>query len=316
LLDFISAARTMALPNIHVCTPYDDSTMPGRPSDQGVRDLLKKVALHCETERSLFLWAETHQLAHYYREMLGVCVYPLPLPVSNPPKVSRMQAQSFQQIDHNRRFTLVYMGAAREEKGFCEIPDLIKLCKQSAQVWSKVKFIIHSAPQIIGYNAKILEAIRKLEQYDPEIVKLIKSPLEDSEYHQLIDTADIVLLLYNQQNYQVRGSGIAVEAVVKGKSLLTTNGTFCASLIDQDGGRAVSTLDEAFQFILEYVLNPEKYQGSAEQQGCTYCRENSGLHYIERLIFRQKASIRNWKRPSDVVGHLSPLLVQPVGLDV
>ena len=293
-------------PMIHLCTPYDDKTMPGRPNDKAVFDVLKRIACLYAVEKRLFLWAETPQLADYYRSSIGVNVYPLPLPVNNSHEIKEYSGNK----DEKTSIKVVYLGAAREEKGFIHLPELVALCRENELTRSRLQFVIQAAPQIVGYNDRIISAIRSLESFDTGFVTLITQSLDEESYRNLLKNADVVLLLYDQVNYRIRGSGIAVEAVSLSKCLVATKNTFCASLIDRGGGAQVSSVLEAYHFLEQYVKFPDLHKIRARHQGYFYTMQNSASYYINRLLYRKVVGTRSWNKPSNVVNFISPLLIQ------
>lgn len=294
------------LPVIHLCTPYDESTMPGRPDDTAVVSLLKRLAEFSAIETRIYLWAETPQLATHYREMLSVNVYQLPLPISKTSENQLFQNESI--VDEFIR--IVYLGAAREEKGFTSLPKLVDLCHEDDFTRRTVRFVIQATPQIVGYNKNILDAINKLETFGKEFVTLIRYSLDVPTYHKILWQSEIVLLLYDEANYRIRGSGIAVEAASLGKCLLATKGTFCESLIDRGGGLGVRNPSDAFNFIRQYACQPELYRLRGKHQAFFYNKQNSGVRYIDRLVYRHIAANRVWSRPSAYVAEVAPFLVQ------
>lgn len=305
-LRFFSMGGKASSPVIHLCTPYDENTMPGRPDDTAVSALLMQFAKLHEIESRLYLWAETPQLADHYRDILHINVYSLPLPVTNEIE-KESPAKS---IDDESRVKVVYLGAAREEKGFTLLPELVSLCYENDNTRKRLKFTIQATPQIVGYNDKILDAIDRLGSFSDDFVVLIRQSLDESTYHDLLRKSDIVLLLYDESNYKIRGSGIAVEAVSLGKCLIATKGTFCHSLIDRGGGVGVKTPQEAFDFIEQYIQQPGLFKIRGKQQAFFYNIQNSGQRYLDRLVYRHIAGNRKWLRPSGHIRQLDPLLVQ------
>lgn len=306
IVHIYSTEEAAPAPVVHLCTPYDEKTMPGRPDDKSVPKLLKQLADLSAIEKRVFLWAETPQLANHYREMLGVIVYALPLPVAKKVEMENL----VDSVSQGALINIVYLGAAREEKGFTLLPELVSLCYENDKTRGNVQFTIQATPQIVGYNERILEAIGRLKGFGNNFVKLIQHSLDESTYHELLWQSEIVLLLYDEHNYKIRGSGIAVEAVSLGKCLIASKRTFCESLIDRGGGVGAETPLEAFMFIEQYIDQRGLFRTKGRQQAFFYNIQNSGQRYIDRLIYRNITGNRTWVRPSERLRQFAPFLVQ------
>lgn len=280
--DFCREKKSFA-PNVHLCTPYDETTMPGRPNEESVLKVLKQVAT-IPTACRVHLWAETPQLASHYRELLDIEVQPLPLP--SPPELSEQASSRSCSGNRSERIRVSYLGAAREEKGFTLLPRLVRMSELSAETKGRFKFIIQASPQIIGYTDEISRAIDELSQFGDDVVELMTESLDEETYHRTLRESDIVLLLYNGDNYRVRGSGIAVEAIALGKCIITTRGTFCESLISDRGGASVISVAEAHSFLRDFLSSRYVFEQRGRIQSLKYKHHNSGLRYLDRLAYR------------------------------
>src|SRR5690606_7926075 len=104
-------------PFLHFCTPYDLDTMPGKDSGTALQSVLESLRTLNEVDKKVFLWAETPQLAQHYTLAYGINVRAMPLPpVQSSEKI---KTENKQQV-----VTALYLGAAREEKGFLLLPEI------------------------------------------------------------------------------------------------------------------------------------------------------------------------------------------------
>ncbi|MBL4568749.1 MAG: glycosyltransferase [Flavobacteriaceae bacterium] len=289
------------LPNIHICTPYDFNSMPGNDHDGRLEGCFEYWNGNEVVDRKIFFWAETPQLAQYYTVRFGYNVRSLPLPTSPRPN------QAIEKSNSNV-LTVTYLGAAREEKGFLLLPELIESLYDRYGRTGKLKFVIQCSPQIIGYLPNIMAAIDKLSHFPKTYVQLIKTVLDETEYHNKIQEADVLLLLYDQKNYCIRGSGIAVEAVSMGKCLLTHRGTFCESLITHGGGKAVNNLYESVDFLSQMIENREKYMQCAALQEKHYRLRYNDERYVSKLMELGKSRNDFTFYPSIYTGKIIPYL--------
>mgnify|MGYP000535050840 CR=1 FL=1 len=288
-------------PCLHVCTPYDLETMPGKTPGSPLADVFSGLRTIEAVDRKLFFWAETPQLAAHFTARYGFNVRALPLPPPRPESDYAAAAEA-------GPVTALYLGAAREEKGFLHLPDIAARLYESHGRTGKLRFVIQCTPQIVGYVPSIKAAIEALSRFPAAYVRLIEAPLGEDEYHAELAACDAVLLLYNQKNYRIRGSGIAVEAVCAGKCLLARRDTFCASLITHGGGRAVDGVDDTVHALAELAKRPGEYRERASTQAAHYRRASGAQAYVRRIIGQADESRRVPFFPSSIAGHVSPVL--------
>lgn len=289
-------------PYLHVCTPYDPLTMPGKDSTEVLLKAIESIRTLEAVDRKIFFWAETPQLAQYYTRHYGFNVRGLLLP---PPQGIEAHGVS----TNSDIFTALYLGAAREEKGFVLLPELAERLYERYGKTGRLRFVIQCTPQIIGYLPAIKKTMDRLRTFPSEYVSLIDTVMEEDAYFSYLRQSDLVLLMYDKNNYRIRGSGIAIEAICAGKCILTHKDTFCASLISNGGGFAVDDVAEASEKLAEMIENKALYGARAQEQGQIYRASNSVERYAERLM--RQAS--DWNRvpffPSTVAGYVSPNLL-------
>lgn len=303
LPEYLVGSNWSDKPYLHICTPYDLDTMPGKDPGSALLDLFKTLRTLPAVDKKIFFWAETPQLATHYTLTYGFNMRAMPLP---PPHGSEQDKEETDS-DH---MTAMYLGAAREEKGFLLLPQIAEKLYEKYGRTGRLRFIVQCSPQIIGYLPSIKTAIEKLASFPPGYVTLIDTVLDEKDYHAYLQTSDVVLLMYNKKNYRIRGSGIAVEAVCAGKCILTHKGTFGESLITHGGGAAVEDINEAIDQLAAMIEEKEKYRKQAEQQGREYRSTNSVEHYVARLMKQTWPELNVPFFPSSIVGHITPSLLK------
>lgn len=297
---YLNSGDWCGKPYLHICTPYDLDTMPGRNPGTDLSEVFHSMRYREAVDRRLFFWAETPQLARHYTAAYGINVRALPLPV--PASLSAGTAPS-----SNNAVVALYLGAAREEKGFLCLPEIADRLYEPFGRDGRLRFVVQCTPQIIGYQPNIKQAIARLSSYPSHYVELIDTILSEQEYFSHLKAADVVLLLYNQNNYRLRGSGIAVETVCADKCLLTYSGTYCESLITHGGGAAVADTDEATKFLVDFIARRDEYQNIAKDQGARYRSENSVEKYVARILDQPYRTVPYF--PSSIIGNVSPSLL-------
>ncbi|REL30193.1 glycosyltransferase [Thalassotalea euphylliae] len=282
------------LPSIHICTPYEPKSMPGWGGKNEINMIIDGLLKAPSYETKLFLWCETLTLASYYTLTFERNVGALPL--------SFIPMEDSIQTSPESPLTILYLGAAREEKGFTLLPDIIEQLYEGFGQAGLLKFVIQCTPQIVGYLPIIQSAISKLEKYPKEYVNLIRHNLSNDEYHSELESSDVVLLLYNKTNYKLRGSGIAVEAISGSKIILTHKDTFCASLITHGGGVAVDDKDGAVDAIKDILKEKAAYKSKAARQSEHYKKYNSMENYVRRIVLRGSPQTSPKFMPNAIIG--------------
>ena len=269
--------------NFHLCTPYDMKIMPHSSKGLGVGRVIRYLDLMGAIGRNVFLYAENDLLADSLSSEWGVEVQSLDIPMK---RISRDEAAV---NERDTAFKVVYLGAAREEKGFHLLPSIIENVLSRKKEYQLVEFILQCSPQIVGYTPKIQHAIKQLQKLDQHSVTLIKQQQTMDEYYQLLESADIVLLCYQQEKYKVRGSGIAAEAIAYGKNVITTSGTYPAWL----AGDAGLTADEPVGIasaILNIINDHDSFVDKAKIRADWFYNKTKPEQYIEKLLANEAVS--------------------------
>ena len=295
-------------PFLHVCTPYDIETMPGKDSVGEVEEVFKKLKYREAVDKKVFFWAETPQLSLHYSLNYGINVRNLPLP---PPieLLSEENQKSVAKENKNEVFTALYLGAAREEKGFLALPEIVSRLYDPYGKEKKLRFVIQCSPQIVGYLPQIKSAIEALSAFPEEYVELVDSVLDREDYIGYLRNSDVVLLLYNRKSYRIRGSGIAVEALCANSCVITYKNTFCEYLVtDQEEG-VVDNEEQAIRVLGNMIENRDRYREQGRRQGERYRKANSIEIYIKNIISQVNLFDMRLCSPCAIVGHVSPLLI-------
>ena len=214
--------------NIHLVTPYEPRLMPGFSARaRQLHQSLNTLARWGGPSVSLYFWTETARLAEFYRRAYSLKTAVLQLPA---PKWASDPA-IFRPPRHDK-LVLLFLGAAREEKGFLQLPAIANEIAARPAVSEKVVMRIQRSAPISGMQTKVVEAFAKLEKFP--FVEIIEGVLDQLAYASEMRACDMVLLLYSATNYFARGSGIVMETLCSGKRALATRGTFMEN-IDHGG---------------------------------------------------------------------------------
>lgn len=289
-----------ALPRFHVATPYNPTgIMPNKGDVATIDAAITALRVAKVIDSQLFLYGENEPLANHLATHWGVPVRPLDLPVSAPTTANIDQGQSYRRetlkLDEDD-FLVISLGSARLEKGFDVLPAIVgELAKMLDQVnvdklnHPKIKFVFHASPQIIGRHPKISEAIDALELMSRDLVELILAPLSEEEYSQLLFASNAVIMPYTEKDYAVRGSMIVSEAIVAGKIIIATKGTFPGLAASEMQGLTASNPAEFAKAILTIAADKEKFTQPLEQARATFLERNSVARYWQKCLDAEMA---------------------------
>lgn len=171
------------------------------------------------------LLTDTALLADQYATLTDKPVQPAP-----PPAVRT-------QMSHGTDDTaarILYVGGARRERGFNNIPALLDACPPGPMRRYSIQDggVSTDAPDHDISQARLALTARA----GPEL-NVWSGHLTASEYDTLLANADVALLPYSREAYARRSSGVFVEALVNGVCPLVTAGTWMASEL-QDAEQA------------------------------------------------------------------------------
>jgi glycosyltransferase involved in cell wall biosynthesis len=116
------------------------------------------------------------------------------------------------------KIRVVYLGDAREEKGFELLPAAVRACAQDP-AFASVEFVFQ-ALVTSRYHNRMCLVIRELKQLPAPNLQLVESSLSSESYRALLESADLVLLPYDAVTYRSRTSGPFVEAICAGKPVV------------------------------------------------------------------------------------------------
>lgn len=290
----------------HLCTCYEIRLLPGAavPAEP-VALQVWKIARSNEIERRIFMWGETERLADFYQTHFRRHVETLPLPTPQwivnhipPPKAP------------DDRITMLFLGAAREEKGFLELSKLAEKISYDPYLVNRVVLRIQCSEPLAGYSPATRAVVEYLGEYS--CCSLIHGPLSVEDYGREFLLADIIWLKYKMTNYFARGSGIVMESFSAGKYVLNSPGMFVDQMNDMGLALPVSTIDDCIERFREMDRNLAARRAYGASIGQLMANRYSASTYLKRLTNRElQAPLYSNLAPG--IGSISlPLLVNPL----
>jgi hypothetical protein len=230
------------------------------------------LSLHAEwgtTDRIRF-HTDSQRLSQDYESLVDLSfgVLPLPFRAELMPQVSRQPKAPL---------TVVYLGGARDEKGFHWLPKLIQALAGDYLASGKARLVIQASLAQAEHNPRSVAALRWLRRQLPPGIELVAldGALEPSQYYQIASQADIILLPYLRERYRACTSGVLAEALAAGAATVVPSGTWLADQLPRGGGE---TFDDFPSFVgaVKRVLDKfDAYRAAAQAHRPLWLKRHS-----------------------------------------
>jgi len=157
--------------------------------------------------------AETNEYADYLSKLFNLQVTHVPY----PPIDLDIGGKS----TSSRKNIVLVPGAARKDKGFTELPNLVRNL-QNLNV--EFEFFIQGTNKEWPGYLDVMDELQKLPR-----VKILPSYLSNEELSRTLQNSSVILLPYFKTSYTFRGSAFARRGMYLGKVILASEGTTMAN---------------------------------------------------------------------------------------
>lgn len=212
-----------------------------------------KLAAIAKRQPNLEILCTTASGTDFFRE-LGFRALTVPYPRSSM-LTPNYVAQPFSH--------LLVAGAARRDKGFTRIVDLVEsFSRQSKITWPI--FVQASATHQNKHAPEIIDEINRLSHAGYQYLNLLQNTLSPTSYQALFPGA-ISLQPYSENDFQDRVSGVTLDALLAGCPVVVTANTWLARIVSLYGaGVETNDLSPAgLQLAIEKILSD--YSGYAQR---------------------------------------------------
>jgi glycosyltransferase involved in cell wall biosynthesis len=243
-----------------------------RPTEQKKRILMKIASRH--SEMRILVPTETlfDLFASYGFKNTALAPYPItprnyegPLP----------PARSFSH--------LLFAGAARTDKGFTYIVDLVE---RMALDQRTIPMVIQTSPDHYGkYDEQTRADFERLQQANYPSLRTCPRVLDSGSYDELFQGA-ICLQLYSQQDFSDRISGVTLDALSAGCPVITLSGTWMARVVAEFNAGIVldsPDTDQVLGAITALMGQFETYRQNAWKAGRELQLRHNAGHLIHEL---------------------------------
>lgn len=228
-------------------------------------------------------WAtDSMQLAQEYDELFGIRCEVLPIPHTHP--TSDIPSELVPPKVAGRK-RVVFLGDAREEKGFELLTSLVRTWPKSGPL-AEVEFIFQ-AVITSGFHAPMYEHIETMRKLAHPLFRLVPKVLGASEYNSLLRSADVVLLPYDAGTYKGRTSGPFMEAICLGKPVVAPKGTWMQHQLGNSEAGVLFQSGNPSEFCRAVVSVIQRYDAhatAARELGAALSQANNPVAMVRTLM--------------------------------
>lgn len=233
------------------------------PSESKLRSL-KKMATR---QPNLVILGPTPSVVNVFKDAGFIDARVVPYPIT-PRETNDL-------INHNVFRYLLYAGAARQDKGFKQIVDLVEYLHLQK---SKIPVTIQTSSEHFGKcDAETIADIERIKSIPYPYLTLRTEVLSASEYEDLFSGA-IAIQLYNTTDFSDRVSGVTLDAFSGGCPVISTSGTWIARMVERfDAGLVtdIMTPEVVLKRVNCIIADYSYYNENANKAGQTLQQEYS-----------------------------------------
>ncbi|MGD0586967.1 MAG: hypothetical protein ABSA86_14560 [Oryzomonas sp.] len=178
---------------------------------------------------------------------------------------------------------LLFAGAARQDKGFPAVVDLVELLNARGAC---IPITLQtSAQHYEKYDDATRQAIGRLERCAYPHVRRVAETLPLSDYQGLFAGA-ICLQLYSRNDFSDRISGVTLDALTSGSPVITLSDTWMARVVARyDAGLVIDTTEpeNVLKAVMQVVEGYDRYRDNALKAGRELQMHNSAEHLFHEL---------------------------------
>lgn len=278
LLDYIFQINTLdRTPTFHIMLRYNPEDFKWRFPDSD--RYFKRIKNSPYLSRIVKFYTDTEYLSRIYSAYNQIPFSTLPIPF-------RQNSLHFHLAQPQRTDNLLkvaYLGDARLEKNFHWIPDAIEAVLHEPRLAQRVQFTLQCNFNSEGGELYQLAAKQRLAHFPSRTVQLFDRPLDSEEYYGLLADADVVLIPYSSVDYKARSSGVFVEAMAAGKPVITTRGSWMASMMAPGGGAVIGRRQEFGPALVDVLLTIEHASAAAQTRAQHMLEWSSGRNFIREF---------------------------------
>ena len=233
---------------------------------------LKKLAIK---QPNLMILGPTPSVIKIFEEAGFKQAYVVPYPVAKMEVKDQQIPPTFKNI--------LFAGAARQDKGFNHVVNLIE---QANQRDLTLPFALQISPDHHGqYDVKTKADIVRLSEINYEYLERCTATLSKALYAEMFLGA-ICLQPYDEVDFADRISGVTLDALSYGSPIVTTSGTWIARQVERfnAGIVAKSTAPADLLLALEKVVAEYHYYSNNALQAGQILQDEHNANHLVRVF--------------------------------
>lgn len=242
-IDLLTQLPAGSRPFVHLITRWDPDELPNRHRFGDLATLGRAIRQLNAARATTFLYAWSRTLARQLSVMFSVPVRPL-----DPPPDLNFATPGERQSD---RFTAAFFGAPTRQRGFLELPAIVRATNRAATQQRRVRFLVHARESVLIRDDSARAARAELSAMPERNVSVIEEALPPRLYAAAMKQVDGVILPFQADGPVERLSNVALHAMAAGKLVftydtVTLSGVLRSRIVagrtSQDLGEAISDL--------------------------------------------------------------------------
>lgn len=236
---------------------------------------LKKLKEIAKKQPNLMILGTTQTVLDIFKKAGFQYTEVAPYPISKKNESQLIKPSKFSKV--------LFAGAARQDKGFSKVVDLIEYAKSEN---SKVPFFVQSSSEHYNkYDKKTQHDIERLGATGYKYLTIHKDTLSESEYLDLF-AGSICLQPYEPVAFADRVSGVTLDALAAGSPILSSADTWTAKIIEKFGAGIItksSSPEHMHLALTELIKKYELYGDNARNAFKTIQAENDSAHLLSLI---------------------------------
>ncbi|MBI5381628.1 MAG: glycosyltransferase [Opitutae bacterium] len=184
-----------------------------------------------------------------------------------------------------KKCRLVYLGDAREEKGFELLPAVLRASRENPAFAATE--LVFQAYISSHYHQSMNQYIDELARHKFSHLHLLRGSLKTDDYHALLTSADIVLIPYDTHTYRARTSGSFVEAICADKPVIVPRNSWMSAQLGESGAGVTFVSGNTQDFVRAVqtvVADLPRYAAAAAALGQKFRAYHNPANFLQRLM--------------------------------